>query len=112
MVFSLFATEGYAAHTKGAEIEYKCLGGNLYEITLIYYHDCTNGVGAPSTGTMNNNITISDGTNTLTDNFTRTGPVQISQVCATAVTSCDNSSTYDVEGVNQYIYKQYLGIFV
>ena len=111
MVLSLFATKGYSAHQKGVEILYQCLGGTQYEITVMFYHDCTNGIGAPS------ETNISTGTRfTYSNNCSQPSPAksfklinpggtEISQVCPTATTSCDNNVTYDVEGVNLYIYR-------
>ncbi len=34
----------YSTHIVGGELNYKCLGGNQYQITLTVYRDCYNGV--------------------------------------------------------------------
>lgn len=43
-VLSLIPFFGYSTHIVGGELNYKCLGGNLYEIRLRVYRDCYTGV--------------------------------------------------------------------
>jgi gliding motility-associated-like protein len=40
-----------ATHSMGADLTYKCIGNNKYEITLRFYRDCA-GVSAPSSATV------------------------------------------------------------
>ena len=47
-----FSNNLYATHAEGADITYKCLGGNQYEITLSFYRDCQ-GINAPTDPTVN-----------------------------------------------------------
>lgn len=42
LIISYFAS--LATHIVGGEMNYRCLGNNLYEITLTVYRDCYNGV--------------------------------------------------------------------
>lgn len=44
LFFLGFCIESYATHIIGGEITYSCLGNNKYEITLVVYRDCFNGV--------------------------------------------------------------------
>ncbi len=41
----------YASHSTAADLTYKCLGGNQYQLTLKFYRDCS-GVAAPSSVTV------------------------------------------------------------
>ncbi|HRH67243.1 MAG TPA: hypothetical protein PLU53_13150, partial [Bacteroidia bacterium] len=42
----------YASHSMGADLTYRCLGGNNYEITLSFYRDCV-GVQADQFANIN-----------------------------------------------------------
>ncbi len=44
VALSLIPFFGYSTHIIGGELNYKCLGGNQYQITLTVYRDCYNGV--------------------------------------------------------------------
>lgn len=44
MMLLFFAQANYATHIVGGEMNYKCLGNDLYEMTLTIYRDCENGV--------------------------------------------------------------------
>ncbi len=56
LLIALFAIVGntslFASHIAGVEINYNCLGGTNYEITLSLYRDCS-GIPAPLTPTIN-----------------------------------------------------------
>jgi hypothetical protein len=39
--------QAFASHAMGADLSYRCLGNNQYEVTLRFYRDCT-GISAPS----------------------------------------------------------------
>ncbi|MBA3706158.1 MAG: hypothetical protein H0W84_09740, partial [Bacteroidetes bacterium] len=43
LLFSLIPFYGYSTHIVGGELNYKCLGGNVYEIRLRVYRDCYTG---------------------------------------------------------------------
>ena len=96
-----------AAHQKGAEIVYRCLGGNTYEVNFLFYHDCTNGIGAPSVGNLAANFDyVNNCSATLpVESWTLISVNEVTPTCPTAVTSCDVSTGFQVEGVNLYVYR-------
>jgi len=93
--------EAYASHAEGADLTYKCLGGNQYELTVSFYRDC-HGINAPASATVN---CFSQSTN---QNFNITlQPVpgtgqEISLVCSNLLTECQGG-TYP--GVQEWVYK-------
>ena len=98
MVFSLFANDGYGAHLKGADIEYKCISGSQYEVTLYYYWDCTPpGLGVATTARANNNFDFTNSCGLTNPNpsfkLINPGGTEITQICPSAVSSCTNTVT-------------------
>lgn len=99
MVF--FSDNAYATHAEGADITYKCLGGNQYEITLAFYRDCQ-GISAPSNPIINcKSITLGKDFNLQLTPIPGTGQ-EISPVCTGLKTKCQGG-TYP--GVQEWIYK-------
>jgi hypothetical protein len=51
-VLMLTSQSTFATHSAGADIKYKYLSGNQYEITVTFYRDC-GGVAEPNSVTVN-----------------------------------------------------------
>ncbi len=102
--FSLFAFQDTkASHAMGADLEYKCLGNNQYEVTLRFYRDCS-GISAPTNATIQVvNVGCGGGTTlnvVLTKNINLACPnggvsgtagCEVSQVCPSVLplTTCN-----------------------
>lgn len=99
--FIVCKNEVYASHAEGADLTYKCLGGNQYELTVSFYRDCY-GINAPSSATVN---CLSQSTN---QNFNITlQPIpgtgqEVSLVCLGLITECQGG-TYP--GVQEWVYR-------
>lgn len=107
LTFGLFYGFAFGAHQKGADIEYKCLGGNTYEITFKFYQDCTNGAPAPSAAGFASSFSYSNncGAPAPAESWTLVSVTEVTPTCPTALTSCDVGVGYDVEGVALYLYR-------
>ena len=88
----LMGSDLHATHMAGAEITYKCLGGNRYQITLVYYRDCR-GVSAPTSQTVfissascNRRLSL----NVRNTNPGGSGPTEVSASCVR--TTCNGGS--------------------
>ena len=104
--FIVCKNEAYASHSEGADLTYKCLGGNQYELTVSFYRDCY-GINAPLTATVN---CFSQSTN---QNFNislqpilGTGQ-EVSLVCLGLITQCQGG-TYP--GVQEWVYRNTLTV--
>ncbi|TAH41908.1 MAG: PKD domain-containing protein [Bacteroidetes bacterium] len=89
-----------ASHSMGADLTYRCLGGNTYEITLSFYRDCA---GVPADQTANIAFTSScfpAGFATLSL-IPGTGQ-EITPLCPSQVSTC-NGGTFT--GIQEYIYR-------
>ena len=90
----------YATHAAGADISYKWISGNTYEVTCTFFRDCS-GVAAPNTVTLRIRSTA------LGQNFTQTlnriSPTgeEITFSC-TGVTNCSGGSS---TGIQRYVYR-------
>ena len=94
-----FTSKTYASHAMGADLTYECLGGNVYVFTLSFYRDCS-GITAPASATIN----ISSASCGVTTSLTLTQPnppVEISPLCASALSTCQGGTE---PGVEQYTY--------
>lgn len=96
----LLALNVKASHIAGAEITYNCLGNNLYQINLKLYWDCTNGYDPGDPQTINLTSTCG-GSLTLNVHQTNPGGTDISQLCPSAVSSCNGGVN---RGYNMNIY--------
>ncbi len=95
----------FASHAAGADLSYKCLGGNNYEVTFTFYRDCS-GISAPSSATVK--ITAPScgivGSSAITLILNQSGPpVEITPVCPTAQTKCNGGPN---PGIQKYTYKK------
>ena len=89
-----------ASHSEGADITYKCLGGNQYELTVSFYRDC-HGVNAPTAATVNcSSPSTNQNFNLNLQPVPGTGQ-EISLVCSGALTEC-SGGTYP--GVQEWVY--------
>lgn len=102
LLASAFASNKvYATHAQSADITYKCLGGNQYQINVSFYRDCA-GVAAPNAVTINLiSATCGQNFSTTLNPLPGTG-VDVTQVCNNVTTIC-NGGTYP--GVEEYIYE-------
>ncbi|MEI6816764.1 MAG: PKD domain-containing protein [Bacteroidota bacterium] len=96
----------FATHAMGADITYKCLGGNTYQITYSFYFDCSSAYPMPQTIPVNYYSTSCNYPNT-TFNITMVSAlsnIEVTPICPTLQTTCsDPNSIYP--GVKQYIYR-------
>jgi gliding motility-associated-like protein len=101
IAFIITTTEAHASHAQGADLTYRCLGGNQYELTLSFYRDC-GGVNAP------NSVTIDCSSNSCNQSFTATlfpipnTGVDVTPICPNVTTQC-NGGQYP--GVQEWIYR-------
>jgi gliding motility-associated-like protein len=88
-----------ATHIRGADISYRCLGGNQYQIVLTVYRDCS-GVAVPTS------TSVEVASNCGTTNVTVTldplaSDIEVSQLCPTSLSTCQGGS---FPGVRMYTY--------
>ena len=97
---SLFSKSSIASHAMGADITYKCVSNNAYEITYTFYRDCI-GIPAPTIMAM----TITDGNGSFTTQVNigvaPNSPTYLHTVCPSAATTC-NGGTYT--GIEKWVY--------
>jgi len=93
--------EVHASHAQSADITYKCIGGNQYEISLSFYRDCA-GVAAPGSVSINlSSVSCNQNFNAVLNPINGTG-LDITPVCNTQQTQCQGGS---VPGVQEFIYR-------
>ncbi len=95
---SLFIADCFASHTAGADLTYKCLGGNNYLITLTFYRDCS-GITAPGSVTIDFKSSCESFSSTflLADSSGR----EVTPTCKAQRTYCSGGNLY---GLQQYVY--------
>ena len=93
-----------ASHAMGADLSYKCLGGNTYEITLKFYRDCA-GVSAPTSAS----ITLSSALCAVSTSMNLAlipaeSGIEVSPLCPSQIvySSCHNGP---LPGVQIYTYR-------
>lgn len=102
----------FATHAMGADLSYRCLGNNQYEVTLRFYRDCT-GVSAPSTISINALNTCNGQTITATLNPVGTAfALEVTPLCPPLrnCSECNNNPPANCPsplypGVEVYTYK-------
>lgn len=101
LIFFLFKQEDIkASHAVGLDIQYECLGGNQYRLTLNFYRDCA-GVSAPTAASINVSSAscgISANVALSLDTFFEISPLCISQLSSSTCGGGNNP------GIQQYIY--------
>ena len=89
----------------GADLSYRCLGNNNYELTLYFYFDC--GSIVQDTPPTNPQITVSSVScgqlfNVVLPQDVAASGNEVSGLCNTISSNCNNGS---YPGVQQYIYR-------
>lgn len=94
-----FLPKARATHQVGAEITYKCIGKDSFEVTLTLYRDC-NGINLPST----ESVKISSNGALLTSvNVNLVSTKDITPVCPTTLSRCQSSSGF-IFGIQKFVY--------
>ncbi|MGQ0828904.1 MAG: PKD domain-containing protein [Bacteroidota bacterium] len=101
VLFIQTCTEAFASHAQSADITYKCLGGNQYQISLSFYRDCA-GVNAPNTATVNISSASCGQNLTATLNPIPGTGVDVAPICTQMATQCTGGTH---PGVQEYIYR-------
>ncbi|HIF14076.1 MAG TPA: T9SS type B sorting domain-containing protein [Bacteroidetes bacterium] len=91
-----------ATHARALDLYYECIGVDSFMFYVKFYRDCS------STWTQPSSMAVTFNSSTCT-NFSRalalsSGPIEVSQLCATALSqsTCNGSNTYP--GTIEYIY--------
>ncbi len=93
-----------ASHFAGADLTYKSLGGNSYEITLSFYRDCS-GIAAPTSAQINFNCSSNSSIDFNTSALQIPGSgVEITNACSANPTSCTTGPTSQY-GIREYVYQ-------
>ncbi|PSR04110.1 MAG: hypothetical protein BRD50_04475, partial [Bacteroidetes bacterium SW_11_45_7] len=103
----LFSPEStYATHALGTDINYTCLGGNQYAITLTFYRDCE-GIDPPSSPSVNissANCGVNTSVGLTLDQNISPNPEEVSPLCPSqASNSTCSGGSYP--GVEKYVYR-------
>lgn len=101
VLFIQSCTEVFASHAQSADITYRCLGGNQYQISLSFYRDCA-GVNAPNTAKVNISSASCGQNLTATLNPIPGTGIDVAPICSQYATQC-SGGTYP--GVQEYIYR-------
>ena len=81
----------FATHISGADLTYRWVSGNTYELTLALYPDCS-GISAPTNLTITYSSVTCGVNSTVTINKKPGTGNEISMVCSTAVTTCSGGT--------------------
>lgn len=91
-----------AGHVVGAEISYKWISGNTYEITLTLYRDCASPIPAPNNPVVNySSVTCGKNNNVVLTPVSGTG-IEITRTCGSQTTTCNGGTAL---GIQKYVYK-------
>lgn len=103
ILFALFpSNSAKASHAQGADISYKCLGNNQYQITYSFYKDCSSSTSQPSQPTIDFTSSCGDLTLTLSDDAPTAG-VKVDGLCPSATSTCDVPAG-TLPGVRKFTY--------
>lgn len=100
ILLTVFGQQARASHAMGADLTYRCLGGNTYELTFSFYRDC-DGISAPATISIDYSSSCFPG-GTIFLNPIPGAPNQISPVCPTQLSTCDGGT---FTGIEEWIYR-------
>ena len=95
----------HATHAAGAEITYRCLGGDTFELTYKFYRDC-GGVNPPTAGQLNSGggtrtfISCTNG-GTRTPSWTATDTNDVTPVCNGSNSECNGGT---IPGIGEYVF--------
>ncbi len=93
--------EAHASHAQSADLTYKCLGGNQYEISLSFYRDCA-GVAAPNSVTINfTSVSCNQNFNATIFPINGTGN-EVTPICNANQSQCSGGTN---PGVQEFIYR-------
>ncbi len=101
--FLFFATaqNTYATHSMGADLTYRCLGGNVYEITLSFYRDCV-GVAADDSAYISLNSSCQGAYYCYLLRVPGTGQ-EITPICPSMLSTCRGGT---FTGIQEYVFKR------
>lgn len=102
LIATFFSTKSaYATHAMGADLTYRCLGNNQYEVTYSFYRDC-GGITPSNTMSLDLVNVCTGASQTFTMNLLANYPIEITPLCPTATSNCNGGS---VSGVQEWIYR-------
>ena len=101
--FLLFATaeRACATHSMGADLTYRCVGANTYEITLSFYRDCV-GIAADDSAYIDASSSCQGLYYVYLLRVPGTGQ-EITPICPSALSTC-NGGTFT--GIQEYVFKR------
>lgn len=102
LFFTLLSSQIKASHVSGADITYRWIAGNQYEITVNLYRDCS-GITPLGSATVDFVSTCGQSASLLCS-LTNAGGTEISQLCSTEVpnSTCNGGA---LPGMQRYTYK-------
>jgi hypothetical protein len=89
LILLLFPLMSKATHLIGGNIQYRCLGGNDYEINLYLYSDC-NAINVPNTAFINAN-SLSCASN-LNFQLNKLSTTDVTAICSSQPSACDGGT--------------------
>lgn len=96
----LFPFKSDATHIGGADLSYKWISGNTFELTLTLYRDCS-GIAAPNSVSVNyKSVSCGYNLNVILNRVAGTG-MEITKPCNASVTNCNGGAT---PGIQKYEY--------
>ena len=103
LCFFVVSNKLYASHAMGVDLTYQSKGNNSFLVRLKFFRDC-NGI-VPGTTVTINIRSASKGSNQNMTLSQVNGAVDITPVCPSSQTRCENASSAYPFGVQQYVYE-------
>jgi gliding motility-associated-like protein len=94
-------TEAYASHAQGGDLTYSCLGGNLYQLHLAFYRDCSGNAAPGSVSIDVNSASCGQNLNVTLYPIQGTGQ-DVTPICPQLQTVCNGGNN---PGVQEWIYE-------
>ena len=95
-----FFAKIYASHVMGADLTFKCLGPNRYEVNLQVYRDCN---GIDLTGPLVIGVSSAQCGVSTTLTLNQVGPaVDVTPICFAGTSACNGGSGY---GIQKYTFQ-------
>lgn len=100
------STKIYATHFAGADLTYRCLGGNDYKITVSFYRDCS-GAAAPTSGVLVNFKCNTDPSKTFTSTLYMVpgSGIEVTPGCSAVPTKCSYINGFNNYGIQEYVFE-------
>ena len=99
-IILLFPFKSEATHIGGADLSYKWIGGDTFELTLTLYRDCS-GIAAPNSVSVNyKSLSCGYNLNVILNKVPGTG-TEITKPCSSSSTNCSGGVT---PGIQKYEY--------